>query len=365
MQAELTSEIDIGLVGVDVSNACRDQRLPGQIGLDRLNLVLDAWRTQLARHAEFHLIADQSLLQYLSHDDKRTARLMSRAGDLLLLPEADEPLLDYAEAQGGTVLSRDRFLAERPGRSWVPERFFSWEITEEGVRIVRQPSRNTQPFDISRKVEQKLARARGFRDLRHSAARKRWACTSSVSCLTRESSPDFLRVLPLREDGQILCPGCREPLLDLGARPGEAELKLVVDDNTLARFTIRQGPKVAFGRLFLPDTAKLAELAQKGVFAGLGRVHADLRMADSRLAVRPVDDRHRVKIRRWDAKRRRFEREHEIRHADGFTAVGLRDILLIGDRLELVRSGRSIAEAEELTDRHDIAPWRMGGTVQP
>lgn len=364
MSEELTGKIDIGLVGVDVSNACRDQRLLGQISLDRLNLVLDAWRTQLARHAEFHLIADESLLRYLSPDDKRVAKRMGRVGDLLLLPEADEPLLDYAETNGGAVLSRDRFVAERPGRFWVRERFFSWEVSDEGVRIVRQPSRNTQPFDISRKVEQKLARARGIRDLRHPVARKRWACTSSVACLTRESSPEFLRVLPLREDGQVLCPGCRQPLRDMGERPGEAELKLVVDDDTLARFTIRQGQRIAFGRLVLPDTAELADLAEKGVFAGLGRVHADLRMADSRLAVRPVDDGHRVKIRRWDPKRRRFARQHEVRHADGFTPVGLRDILLIGNRLELVRSGRSIAEAEELTDRHDVAPWRLGNTVQ-
>jgi hypothetical protein len=364
IREELTGEIDIGLVGVDVSNACRDQRLLGQIGFNRLNLVLEAWREQLARHAEFHLIADDSLLQYLSPDDQRAAKKMSRSGELLLLPEADEPLLDYAEAHSGTVLSRDRFLAERPGRNWVPERFFSWELITDEVRIVRQPSRNTQPFDISRRIEQKLARARGLRDLKRPAARKRWACTSSVACLTRESSPDFLRVLPLREDGQILCPGCRQPLLDLGPRPGEAELKLVVDDDTLARFTIRQGQQVAFGRLILPDTAKLAELAQRGVFAGVGRVHADLRMADSRLAVRPVDDRHRVKIRPWNQKRRRYEREREVRHGSGFTPVGLRDILRIGDQLELVRSGRSIAEAEELTDHHGIEPWRMGGTAQ-
>lgn len=364
MRAELTSEIDIGLVGVDVSNACRDQGLPGSIGLDRLNLVLNAWSTQVARHAEFHLIADESLLQYFSRDDEREAKRLARTGELLLLPEADEPLLDYAEAHGGTVLSRDRFLAERPGRKWVRERFYSWEMGAEEVRIVRQPSRNTQPFDISRRVEQKLARTNGLRDLRRPAARKRWACTSSLPCLTRESSPDFLRVLPLRENGQILCPYCKEPLLDLGPRPAEAELKLVVDDKELARFTIRQGQRVAFGRLILPDTAKLAELAQKGVFGGLGRVHADLRMADSRLAVRPVDDRHRVKIRPWNAKRRRFEREREVRHASGFTPVELRDILLIGDRLELVRSGRSIAEAEELGGRQDAAPWRLSGTVQ-
>jgi hypothetical protein len=365
MDAQRThGKIDIGLVSVDVSNACRDHRLPGPVGLGRLNLVLNAWRMQLAHHAEFHLVADRSLLRYLSRVDKKQVKQMKRAGELQVKPEADEPLLDYAEAHGGSVLSRDRFLAERPGRSWVRERFFTWEIASDEVRIVRQESRNTQPFDISRKVEQKLAGARGFPDLKHRAARRHWTCVSEVDCLTRESSPDFLRALPVLKGGTALCPGCGHPLNELGVRPSEAELKLVVDDDTLARFTIRQGEMVAFGRLVLPNTAKLAELAQKGVFAGLGRVHADLRIAGKQLAVRPVDDRHRVKVRHWDSKKRRFEREREIRHAEGFTAIGTRDALVVGDQLELVRSGRSIAEAEELTDPSDGAAWRSFGTAK-
>jgi hypothetical protein len=368
MSKELPAEIDIGLVGVDVSNVCRDHKLPGEVGFNRLNLVLKAWEDQVARHTEFHLIADESLLDYLSLDDRRLARKMSRSGQLVLLPEADEPLLDYAEENGGAVLSRDRFVAERRGRAWVRERFFTWERSDGNgrVRIVRQASRNTQSFDISRAVEQKRARESGFGKLKHAALGRRWACLSEPPCRIRELSPDFLRVLPLREGGEILCPDleCRQPLLDLGPRPKEAEMKLVVDQDTLARFTIRQGEQVAFGRLILPDTAKLAELAQKGVFAGLGRIHAHLRMADSQLAIRPVDDRHRVKVSRWDAKRRRFKRPREIRHAGGFTAIAPRDVLLIGDRLELVRSGRSIAAEEELTGVHDPAPWRLGGTVQ-
>jgi hypothetical protein len=363
MQVKLPHAVDPGLVGVDVSNVCRDHRLPGAIGFDRLNLVLDAWREQVSRHSEFHLVADESLLEYLPRDESRLAKRLRRAGELELVPEADEPLLDYIEAHNGCVLSRDRFLAERPGRTWVPERFFTWDVTDEGVRVMRQPSRNTQPFDISRRVEQKLARERGFRDLRRPALSKRWACGSGLPCLTRELAPDFLRVLPIREGDRILCPGCREPLLDLGPRPSEAELKLVVDDSTLARFTIRQGQRLAFGRLVLPDTADLADWARAGAFAGLGRIHVNLQMEDAQLSLRPVDDRHRVEIRRWNGKRRRFGRGQEIRCADGFTPVGVRDIVLLADRLELVRSGRSIAEAEELGRADDVAAWRLAGTT--
>jgi hypothetical protein len=364
MQGELAGPIDTGLVSVDVANACRDHRLPGRVGLHRLDLLLNAWRAQVFRHAEFHLVADRSLLDDLSRDDKRLVKRMRRAGELFVHPQADAPLLAHAEAHGGSVLSRDRFLDARRSGPWTPERFFTWEIGDS-VQIVRQASRNTQPFDISRKVEQKMAQAQGLPDLRHNVARRRWACVSEDPCLTRESSPDFLRVLPMLEGELVLCPGCRHPLRDLGMRPSEAELKVVVDDQTLARFTVRQGQAVAFGRLTLPDTADLAELARKGVFAGVGRVHADLRLSGKRVAVRPVDNRHRVEMRCWDSKKRRFRREQELRHADGFTAIGLRDIILIGERFELVRSGRSIAEAEELTGSHEASPWRFQSTAGP
>jgi hypothetical protein len=348
---------------VDVANACRDDRLPGQVGLHRLDLVLDAWRGQIARHAEFHLVSDRSLLDDLSREDKRLVKRMRRAGEISVKPKADGPLLDYAEREGGSVLSRDRYLDERLGRTWLPERFFTWEVGEETVQIVRQSSRNTQPFDISRKVEQKLAQANGLPGLRHSAARKQWKCVSETACLTRETSPHALRTLPLLEEGLVLCPGCRHPLHEIGIRPSEAEMKLMVEDATLARFTIRQGDRVGFGRLMLPNTAALAELAQKGAYSGVGRVHADLRLIGKRLAVRPVDDRHRVHVCRWDSRKRRFQRKREVRHADGFTAIGLRDTLLIGDRLELVRSGRSIADAEELTQIDDGSAWRLRGTT--
>jgi hypothetical protein len=362
---KLTGQADVGVVDVDVSNVCRDDRLPGTVGLSRLDLVLNAWREQLSRHAEFHLVADRSLLRDLSRDDKRLVKRMRRAGELSTHPVADGVLLDHAEAHGGCVLSRDRFLDERPGRVWMRERFFTWVLAEDGVRIVQQASRNTQPFDVSRKVEQKLARSRGFPDLHHQAALKRWACVSDADCLTRRLTPDALQVLPLLVGDIPICPGCRQPLHDLGMRPNEAELKLVVDDTSLARFTLRQGERVSFGRLTMPDTAALAELAREGVFAGLGRVHADLRLAGRRVAVRPVDDRHRVEVRRWDSRRRRFQRGRELHHAEGFTAIGLRDTLLLGDRLELVRSGRSIAEAEELPDGNDGAAWRLRSTGGP
>ena len=357
--------MDTGLVSVDVTNVCRDHRLPGWVDFQRLELVLNAWRTQISRHAEFHLVADRSLLDDFSRRERRTAKRMQRAGGLFVHSQADAPLLNHAEAHDGSVLSRDRFLDARRDRPWVPERFFTWEV-EKSLQIVRLASRNTQPFDISRKLEQKLARAQGLPDLRHPAARRRWACVSEVACLTRESAPAFLRVLPVLEGDSTLCPGCRQPLRDLGMRPSEAELKVIVDDRDLARFTVRQGERVAFGRLLLPNTAELAELAREGAFAGVGRVHADLRISGKRLAVRPVDDRHVVSVLPWDAAKRRFGRERRLRHAEGFTAIGLRDSLLIGDQLEIVRSGRSIAEAEELSRASDdTAAWRSQSTTSP
>jgi hypothetical protein len=147
-------------------------------------------------------------------------------------------------------------------------------------------------------------------------------------------------------------------------RPDEAELKLLFDDGLLGKFTIRQGETIAFGRQAMPDSAELSELARKGAFAKVGRVHAHLQILGRRLAVRPAETRYRVWVRPWDSHRRRFERKRQLPHTD-FTAIGLRDVLLIDDRLTLVRSGRSVAEAEELTPGDQSAEWRVRRTDDP
>lgn len=258
---------------------------------------------------------------------------------------ADDLLLDHAEEHDGCVLSRDRFLDKRRDRLWVPERFFSWVSTGSGVRIARRVSLNTQSFDISRKQEQKLAAARGIANLDHPLARRRWVCASDLPCAAREVSPSILRAIPVLDGERALCPGCGQPANDLGPRQGEAELKLRVDEKTVIRFSLRQGETIAFGRLTLPESAALSELGRGGALAELGRIHVELRVAGKRVAVRPLGEGRRVWVREWDAGRRRYRRERELSPEKGFVAIGIRDTLSLGRRLELVRSGRSLAEA--------------------
>jgi hypothetical protein len=355
--------IDPGVVAVDVASVCRDPALSGSVTVRRLDLVLAAWDSQIASGAALYLVSDSSLRKELSKSDRlrmaelRRERLLrySRKG-------ADELLLDHAEEHGGCVLSRDRFLDHRRTRVWRPERFYTWHVEAGEVRIIRQPSRNTQSFDISRKEEQQLTRARGI-SLDHPAARQRWTCASEVPCVTREASPEELRTVPLLEEGRPLCPGCRQPLRYLGPRHSEAELKLLVDGKPVVRFTLRQGETVTFGRLRLPDTVRLAELARDGAFSDLGREHVHLQMSGKRVAARPVDERHEVRAYAWNSRRRQFGRGKVIRHEDGFTPTGIRDILGIGKRLELVRSGRSIAQAEALPAAEGKTGWHGVRTV--
>jgi hypothetical protein len=357
----LASErVDVGVVAVDVANVCRDNALPGRVGLDRLDLVVEAWRSQISHFAELHLVADRSLLSDLSKPDRRRLGELRRRRELLVSRRhADERVLELAEATGGCVLSRDRFLDKRRGRSWAPERFFCWTVDQGKVTITRRRQRNTQPYEISRKEEQKLAEALGIPDLRHPAARRRWACVSKVTCPTREATPDALQVLPLLKRERALCPGCGHPLEDRGPRQTEAEMKIVVDELVAGRFAIKQGETIAFGRLAMPDTRALAELAWTGAFADLGRVHAELRLNGKRLAVRPVDEDHPVWVRGWISKNRRFGREQKLRQRDGFTSVDLRDALVIGERVELQRSGRCIAEAEAARASAEPQPWQQ------
>lgn len=355
--------VDVGVVAVDVANVCRDDSLPGRVGLHRLDMVVEAWRSQVSHFAEVHLVADRSLLSDLPKSDRRLVGELRRRRELLVSrKEADDRLLDLAEDTGGCVLSRERFLDKRRGRRWVPERFFSWQIDRGEVRIVRRVPRNTQPYEISRKEEQKRAQALGIPDLRHPAARRSWACVSNLACPTRDATPDVLQVLPLLERGRALCPGCGHPLEDRGPRQAEAEMKIVVDEIVVARFTVRQGETISFGRLAMPDTRALAELAWAGAFADIGRVHLEMLLQGRHLAVRPVSDDHPVWVRSWSSNSRRYGRERRLRHRDGLTSVGLRDTLRLGTKLELQRSGRSIAEAEAVKEPTERAPWRRWRT---
>lgn len=360
---ENQSSVEPGIVVVDVANVCRDGSLPGSVSLTRLKLVLEAWEFQIARHVEVHLVADASLLKELPRPERDQAKKMKRRRELSVKRRgADDLLLDTAEELGACVLSRERFLDKRRGREWVDARFYSW-IEEDGfIRIWPRPSRNTQSFDISRKEEQKLARSLGFLDLRHPAARRRWVCVSEVPCATRAATPEYLQALPLLRGSVALCPGCHQPLHNDGVRPEQAELKLVVDKTELARFTLTQGKQIAFGRAMMPNSPKLAQLGWKGTFADVGRIHADLRLSESRVAIRPVDEDHLVAIRRWDSSKRRYRRDQRLRASDGFTKVGLRDVIVLGRRLELIRSGRSIAEAHGLGEATEGDKWRVGGT---
>jgi hypothetical protein len=369
MEQELTSKVDIGIVGVDLAGVCHDPRPGAPDGLHRLEPVLGAWRRQLSRHAEFRFFADRPLLKELGREGRRPLKVMRQAGELEVSSAAADLLLAHAAGNDGCLLAGERLFGTYRGRSSRPERNFTWAVGEEGVRafgeegvrIVRAGDAGGRfPF-AAPAPSGATSDAGSLADLRKTAVRERWQCASDVPCLTRETSPDFLRVLPLIEREAILCPGCRQPPRPLGKRPDEAELQVAFGDETVARFVLGADDEIAFGRLMFPETARLYELARERAFTDVGKVHAQLRMDGDRVAVRPVDARHPVAMRRWSPRWRRLGRERELRHGDGFVPLEPRDRLLVGKRLELFRSPRSIAEAEELR-RGDDSYWRLHTT---
>lgn len=327
-----------------------------------MNLVVAAWRERISRYAEVHLVADRSLLAEFPKAERKQVGSMRRRGRFMVARDADDVLLELAESRDGCVLSRDRFLDKRRGRRWIAERFYTWYVEDGQVQIGRRASLNTQSFDISRKEEQKDAQSNGIPDLDHPVTKRRWACASNIPCPTREASPDFIQVLPILDREVVRCPGCRQPLHDLGKRPNEIELKVVLDDLTVARFRLMQGETVTFGRTTLPSSPILADLTESNALADVGRTHAELRIVGKNLAVRPVDKEHPVWVRRW-RKMQLLREEEKLHHTNGFSPIGLRDTLVFGRHLELRRSGRSIAEAEALATVDASAGLPRGATA--
>lgn len=364
MNALLAGDLDVGTVAVQVSEICRDDTLPAPAGLQRLDLVLEAWRAAICRHAEFLLVADRSLAEGLPADDRKRIEALQRDGSLRLAPDADDALLDRAEREGACVLASAlslEMIGSRP--TWAAARLFAWEVREDLVRIVQGSPREPAPFDLQFAREMGEARANGLAVPSGDAIRRRWTCGSDVPCITRQLTPYGLEALPVLRDGLPCCPGCGHPLLERGERAQDAELKLVVDDVVRLRLTLEEGRLVTFGRLILPDTADLAALAHAGGFAGLGRRHVELRLDPGGMRARPVDARHEVRMQRWEGGQGRLGRKHRLPVLER-TRVGLRDHLLLTERVVLRRSGRSIAEAEERARLDMDVPWQLAKTDQ-
>ncbi|MGI5241635.1 hypothetical protein [Dactylosporangium sp. CA-139066] len=245
---------------VDVSNVCWSAEIPpadpgrARPNLDRLDAVVRAWRAAHGAAAPLRLVADRSLPHYLSAADRRRWPRLAREFEITSVPVADELILREAEANGWTVLSRDRFLDHRPEHPWIerhPERFLSWRWGAGGLAFVPSGVRPEARQVVSRMRELKHLQCAGLDPRRHrDVLRTRWRCATG-GCAQGEHPLGELLLWPaVDRAGGAHCPVCESTLVPLGPRALVRQLVIGTADGgaELLRLPIEADAPLLLGR---------------------------------------------------------------------------------------------------------------------
>lgn len=334
---------------VDLSNVCRDESLSdssNKAAWSRFERVMKAWQDQIESNPRGVAIADENLRFLLGPADRRQFELAERSGLVRVVTgAADSEILRWAEASGALVLSKDRFVGHRRQHPWIQgttDRFYKWEIDRAGnVRIVAADMGTSGAYSLSRGEEADLLMARGL-DPRRASDREilthAYRCTNS-RCLTAKFSPDRLLVPPARRQRQPVCPGCEQPLEDLGPRPGAVEIVIETSDQEVGRKLVEEGTELTLGR---SDVPKLRNDAGAQSIGRVSRAHISVRVERSRLRICDLQSRNGTAIQRWDSVARKLSDPEPVPSGEQ-VELGHRDVVLLGGTLRVRRSGQQFA----------------------
>lgn len=340
---------------VDLSNVCHH----GDLGcgdrptLARLDRLLAAWRTSVDADPSVLCVADRSLRRLLgAGDQRRLARMATRRE--VLVPEhgvADNVLLRLAEEHpDAALLSRDAFMAYRRSFPWIDaelDRFYTWSVDKRGV-VLRTQVKVGDDFAVSRAEEVDELRSHGFpgrAPTSHPVLRHRYRCVSEGPCLTRDFHPEMLRVAPQLRDGSVaVCPGCGGPLEVVDSAVLGVEIKVRVDEHEVARFTLHDGAEAILGRDTVPLGDLGTALVASGSLSSVSRDHARVRVAGRQLHVEDVGSRNGTWVAEWVARDGAHGSWQPLEQG-AERRVGKRDLVRLGRRVQLVRSGRTFPVA--------------------
>ena len=266
-----------GILIVDVSNVCRARRPPTW---EAYECVASSWEQQFGRPREVVLIADRSLKAMLSKSREpssaRFAELVQQ-GKVQVVPKADDLILRRAELalqaeDQFAVISNDRFILEAAEHPWLigdEDHFFHARTQADGsIRFEQRHMVFTVQTYVAR-VEASELRELGFADgARDPRLAREYRCDNGL-CWVHQLKPERLLGLPaVGPTGSVVCPGCKDPLADLGPRP--TRRRIVVQLAGAARpvdlsagFIMSAGTEVQVGRTADP-AAGVVGLSQFG-----------------------------------------------------------------------------------------------------
>lgn len=294
---------------VDVSNVCWSSELAPrghQPNLDRLLRLVEAWRALHGADTPMRFVADRSLRHCLSGPDLARWRGVAEELGIEAARVADVNILEYAEAEGLTVLSQDRFVDHRRAHPWIerhPERFVGWRTVDGTVTFAPTGIVPVEHQVVSRLEETKELKGAGLdprrdRDVLHT----RWRC-DNPDCLQARMWQDALLLLPAMDTrGRACCPTCRGALTSLGPRGRTRQIIVtaVGDPTELLRFPLEEGTPLVVGRGRLDNGISLDALPRPPERVGrLSRQHVVLRLGgDGVLEVVDLGSRNGTTVHR-------------------------------------------------------------------
>ncbi|WP_380284480.1 FHA domain-containing protein [Kitasatospora purpeofusca] len=259
---------------VELSNVVRRTDLGGSAprSLHRLGLVVEALvRLTGDRHVAVYCVADRSLLggrrEFAEEADARTLARWVAEGLVEEVPDADERVLEIAGMTGIQVVTADYYDDHRIEHPWIQGntwQFLRPEAAGRGVvRLVPLDMGYRTGAEISKKMELSALKKQGLL----TAARKplvevvgrAWRCPEA-RCALYSVHRGGRVMLPRMRRGVPTCELHGTPLLDDGARPGAAQVKVVLDGECVARYTLDEGSRTAVGRAPGPDGPGIALL---------------------------------------------------------------------------------------------------------
>jgi hypothetical protein len=301
MENHLTTDFEAACFLVDLSNVVRNRGLggPGKRSLHRLRLVVDAAK-RLARDpdAKLYLVADASLRgggrwEFTDPTDIRRLGRWAGRGLVEELPDADERLLELCEYTGIPVITGDRFRGAREEHPWLQgntDDFLEPVPAPDGtVELVPVDMGVAGALDISRKLEEDVLKKMGLlnahRAPRFEVVGRDWRCADD-RCTLYDTRRGTAALLPRVIKDVPRCQIHGGALIDDGPRTLTVQLKLLMDGELMARFTLEDGSTVKVGRAPGEGGIALHGLIPKQRTAGLSRAHVELRVTGGIVHVR-------------------------------------------------------------------------------
>lgn len=352
---------------VDLSNVCCSEKLGGSGHAPKWSCfarIRSAWETFAGDGPLLLAVADANLRYRLSERDRTLLVKAGRAGAVREVPSpADDVILDLAERTGALVISADNFVDYRHSHPWIQgnqDGFLGWTVdSDRVVSLVRRDMGVRSSFSISRAEE------RGEMKARHiatpDAARfleREYRCNSNRMCFQRVLSPDRLLVLPVIDDeGAVTCPGCGDPLEDVGPRQPAVELKVRSGSKTVARIRLAEGDSVTLGR-DSESVVDLSRILEGDELLKVSRQHIRISLEDGKVWVTDLASTNGTSMGRTDDAQSTGKAPHRL-SAHERSALAGRDRVVLAGVVDIERSGQRFPTAAPAESGKVESPARV------